>query len=58
MIGDTEFDLMMAHNAGADSLGITHGAHPEVTLKAANPKAIVHDLYQVEKWLAHPDTEF
>lgn len=58
MIGDTEFDLMMAHNAGADSLGITHGAHPELTLKAANPRAIVHDLYQVEKWLARPDTEF
>lgn len=58
MIGDTEFDLMMAHNAGAHSLGITHGAHSETTLKAAKPKAIVHNLYQVEKWLTRPDTEF
>ncbi len=58
MIGDTEFDLMMAHNAGADSLGITHGAHSETTLKSAKPRAIVHDLYQVENWLTRPDTEF
>jgi len=51
MIGDTEFDLQMAHNAGADSLGISHGAHAIETLQACQPKAIVDDLHQVEHWL-------
>lgn len=53
MIGDTEYDLQMAHNAGADSLGITHGAHGIVTLEACQPKAIVADLYQAEQWLSN-----
>jgi len=51
MIGDTEFDLQMAHNAGAHSLAISHGAHQMETLLACEPKAIVDDLHQVEKWL-------
>jgi phosphoglycolate phosphatase len=28
MIGDTSHDLLMARNAGVDSLGVTYGAHP------------------------------
>jgi len=51
MIGDTEYDLQMAHNAGADSLGISHGAHGVDTLQACKPQAIVDDLFQVEQWL-------
>jgi phosphoglycolate phosphatase len=51
MIGDTEYDLQMAHNAGADSLAITHGAHGIKTLQACEPLAIVDDLFQVEQWL-------
>lgn len=58
MIGDTEFDLMMAKNAGAHSLGITHGAHDEAKLRACEPQAIVHDLHQVQHWLRRPVTEF
>lgn len=58
MIGDTEFDLLMAKNAGADSLGITHGAHDENKLVACEPKAIVHDLSQVRSWLNNHRTEF
>jgi len=53
MIGDTEYDLQMAHNAGADSLGISHGAHGVTTLQACQPKAIVADLYQAEQWLSN-----
>lgn len=51
MIGDTEYDLQMAHNAGADSLGISHGAHDMATLRACQPKAIVDNLQQVEHFL-------
>ncbi|HEC72840.1 MAG TPA: HAD family hydrolase [Methylophaga aminisulfidivorans] len=58
MIGDTEFDLQMAHNAGADSLALTQGAHPLERLSACSPKAILDDLHQVEKWLAGSDANF
>ncbi len=58
MIGDTEFDLLMARSAGAHSLGITHGAHDENKLKACGPKAILHDLYQVQNWLRRDAAEF
>lgn len=51
MIGDTEYDLQMAHNAGADSLGISHGAHGIETLQACRPKHIVSDLHEAEQWL-------
>jgi phosphoglycolate phosphatase len=51
MIGDTEYDLQMAHNAGVDSLAISHGAHGIETLKACHPRAIVDNLHQVEQWL-------
>lgn len=51
MIGDTEYDLQMAHNAGADSLAISHGAHGVKTLRACLPRGIVDDLHQVEQWL-------
>lgn len=51
MIGDTEFDLLMAQNARADSLGIAHGAHDTEQLSACEPQAIVEDLYQLQQWL-------
>lgn len=51
MIGDTEFDLQMAHNAGADSLAITHGAHSIDKLLACQPKGVASNLQQVEQWL-------
>ncbi len=51
MIGDTEYDLHMANNAGADSLGISHGAHDIATLGACRPQAIVDNLHQVEHFL-------
>lgn len=53
MIGDTSHDLQMAHNAGAHSLGISHGAHDLGTLDACEPRAIVDDLFQVEQWLLY-----
>ncbi len=51
MIGDTEFDMQMANNAGADCLAISHGAHDEEMLMACEPQALVHDLFEVEQWL-------
>lgn len=52
MIGDTEYDLQMAYNAGADSLGVSHGAHSIALLQACQPREIVSNLFQVQQWLA------
>jgi phosphoglycolate phosphatase len=53
MIGDTEFDMLMAKNAGADCLAITHGAHAVEKLQACDPVGIVADLFEVEHWLTN-----
>jgi len=51
MVGDTEFDLQMAKNAGAECVGIGHGAHGLPMLQACEPQAIVADLFALESWL-------
>ena len=53
MIGDTSHDLNMAHNAGAHSLAVTHGAHDLTTLQACKPKYIAENLHQVQQWLSN-----
>ncbi|HSG60545.1 MAG TPA: HAD-IA family hydrolase [Pseudomonadales bacterium] len=50
MVGDTDFDLHMAHHAGMRSVGVSYGAHNLERLEAARPSAIIHrftDLLEV-----------
>jgi len=51
MVGDTQFDLDMATNAGMDSVAITHGAHDLEKLKKSNPIHVVDDLQQLTHWI-------
>lgn len=44
VVGDTDFDLLMAHNAGCIPIAITHGAHSSERLMAANPAEVIEDL--------------
>lgn len=44
MVGDTEFDLKMAQNAGVKSIGVSHGAHPVEQLEKYQPAKIIHHL--------------
>jgi phosphoglycolate phosphatase len=44
MIGDTEFDLMMANNAGISAIAVTHGAHDLPRLQACQPQAVIHAI--------------
>lgn len=41
MIGDTEFDIQMAHAAGVDVLAVKGGAHPEEHLRKFSPLAVL-----------------
>lgn len=47
MVGDTDFDLLMARHAGTHAIGITHGAHPRERLVAARPDWLVDHLAQL-----------
>lgn len=51
MIGDTDFDINMAHAAGVDAVAITHGAHDEDRLTPSKPLAMVEDLPALLVWL-------
>ncbi|MAG58230.1 MAG: HAD family hydrolase [Planctomycetes bacterium] len=44
MIGDTTFDLEMAHHAGVRAVGVTWGAHSRETLVKVKPFAVVDGL--------------
>jgi len=51
MVGDTTHDLQMAINAGVESLGMTHGAHPEHQLRELNPLALLDDFEALREWI-------
>jgi phosphoglycolate phosphatase len=60
MIGDTEYDLQMAHNAGTDALAVSYGVHARERLLAAGPLACLDDIREVRAWLEqarHRDIE-
>ncbi len=50
MIGDTTHDLLMAQNAGVDSVGVTYGAHPAEELRTANALVCVDNVGQLADW--------
>lgn len=51
MIGDTSHDLLMASNAGVDSLAVTYGAHPHDHLLEHKPLACLHSVPELDRWL-------
>ena len=50
MIGDTEYDLLMAKNAGVKSVAIGHGVHEAQRLLACDPLVLVEDLPALQAW--------
>ena len=44
MVGDTEFDLLMAQNAGIRGVGVSYGAHSVERLLACQPLACIDDF--------------
>lgn len=47
MVGDTEFDLLMAKNAGMRRVGVSFGAHPIDRLAKFEPDAIIHHFTEL-----------
>jgi phosphoglycolate phosphatase len=51
VVGDTDYDLLMAGNANVDALGLSCGAHPIERLERASPEAILPDIGHLQAWL-------
>lgn len=49
LIGDTDFDLQMAANAGVRSVGVTYGAHPVERLQACSPNMLISDIRRLQE---------
>ncbi len=56
MIGDTEFDLRMAANAGMPALGVSYGVHAVERLRPQAPLAIFDELAEIPPWLTEHTT--
>jgi phosphoglycolate phosphatase len=51
MIGDTEYDMEMALNAGMPSLGVTYGVHTQERLRRHNPLDFIDNIADIPHWL-------
>ncbi|MCB8823406.1 HAD-IA family hydrolase [Microvirga rosea] len=53
MVGDSSFDMAMAHAAGVLPVGVTWGFHPVDALLEAGAQRIVHSYAELDSLLAH-----
>jgi len=53
MVGDTEYDMQMAANAGAQALAVCYGVHSAERLRAQGALACLADLADMPGWLKH-----
>ena len=51
MIGDTEYDLQMASNAGASAIAVRYGAHEPGRLLQHEPLTCLNSLKELPGWL-------
>lgn len=51
MIGDTEYDMQMAKNAGVQALAVTYGVHERERLLAFEPLDCLDSITDVAEWL-------
>lgn len=51
MVGDTEYDMQMALNAGTSALGVCHGVHAPARLFAQGALDCLDSLLEIPDWL-------
>lgn len=51
MIGDTEYDMLMANNAGTGALAVSYGVHAQERLMDCGPLGCIHAIDELEPWL-------
>jgi len=52
MVGDTEYDMAMARNAGMDRIAVNYGAHAVERLLSYEPALVLERLSQLVDWRA------
>ncbi len=52
MVGDASFDLMMARNAGMDSVAVSYGAQSADALQPYEPRVTIDHFSQLQAWLS------
>jgi phosphoglycolate phosphatase len=50
MVGDTEYDMEMARNAGASALAVCHGVHNRERLLRHRPLDCLASLFDIPSW--------
>jgi len=53
MVGDTEYDLQMANNAGTAALAVSYGVHSKQRLLDCGPLSCVDTVSELTDWLLH-----
>ncbi len=51
MVGDTEYDIQLAHNAGTDALAVSYGVHALERLLRLEPAGHIHRFPEIRDWL-------
>ena len=51
MVGDTEYDLLMANNAKANAVGVTYGVHEKQRLIDCKPLTCLDNISELHNWL-------
>ncbi len=51
MVGDTEYDIIMAHSLNMDALAVSYGVHDKVTIMQHQPLACVDSIKEMSDWL-------
>jgi phosphoglycolate phosphatase len=51
MVGDSPFDLQMAHNAGMTAVAVGYGAQPLTVLQEYRPHRAIEDFGALGRWL-------
>lgn len=51
MVGDTEYDLLMANNAEANAVGVTYGVHEKQRLLDCKPLTCLDNISDLHRWL-------
>ncbi|WP_457675578.1 HAD-IA family hydrolase [Thiolapillus sp.] len=51
VVGDTEYDMQMAANAGSHAIGVGHGVHHPERLQQQGALAVFDNLKEIPDWL-------
>jgi phosphoglycolate phosphatase len=50
MVGDTEYDMLMAYSIGMDALAVSYGVHDKVDIMKHQPLSCVDSILELSDW--------